>query len=138
MASYFLREIIRFAAPGGIRIVLSLNTDLWAHAVFLVWITNCTSSHRDALERVERDRDLLILVGAPAFPGVGVGRCVRRDLAAAPARLRRDDPLDWARLSCHGATGKAPIGGEASGPNPTDTAKGGRNVLTTWLVPTTR
>ena len=36
--------------------------------------------------------------------------------------------IDWAWLSCDGATGKAPLGGEATGPNPTDRAKGGRNV----------
>ena len=33
--------------------------------------------------------------------------------------------IDWAWLSCDGATGKAPLGGEATGPNPTDRAKGG-------------
>jgi putative transposase len=36
--------------------------------------------------------------------------------------------IDWAWLSCDGATGKAPLGGEATGPNPTDRAKRGRNV----------
>ena len=36
--------------------------------------------------------------------------------------------IDWAWLSCDGATGKAPLGGQATGPNPTDRAKGGRNV----------
>jgi transposase len=36
--------------------------------------------------------------------------------------------IDWAWLSCDGAMGKAPLGGEATGPNPTDRAKGGRNV----------
>ncbi len=36
--------------------------------------------------------------------------------------------IDWAWLSCDGATGKAPLGGESTGPNPTDRAKGGRNV----------
>ena len=36
--------------------------------------------------------------------------------------------IDWAWLSLDGATGKAPLGGEATGPNPTDRAKGGRNV----------
>jgi transposase len=28
--------------------------------------------------------------------------------------------IDWAWLSCDGATGKAPLGGEATGPNPTE------------------
>ena len=36
--------------------------------------------------------------------------------------------IDWAWLACDGATGKAPLGGEATGANPTDRAKGGRNV----------
>jgi putative transposase len=36
--------------------------------------------------------------------------------------------IDWAWLSCAGATGKAPLGGEGAGPNPTDRAKRGRNV----------
>ena len=36
--------------------------------------------------------------------------------------------IDWAWLSCDGATGKAPLGGPATGRNPTDRAKGGRNV----------
>jgi transposase len=36
--------------------------------------------------------------------------------------------IDWAWLSCDGATGKAPLGGAATGPNPTDKAKKGRSV----------
>ena len=36
--------------------------------------------------------------------------------------------IDWAWLACDGATGKAPLGGEATGSNPTDRAKRGRNV----------
>jgi putative transposase len=36
--------------------------------------------------------------------------------------------IDWSWLSCDGATGKAPLGGEMTGPNPTDRAKRGRNV----------
>ena len=35
--------------------------------------------------------------------------------------------IDWGWLSCDGAMGKAPLGGEATGPNPTDRAKRGRN-----------
>lgn len=35
--------------------------------------------------------------------------------------------VDWEWLSCDGAMGKAPLGGEATGPNPTDRAKKGRN-----------
>jgi putative transposase len=36
--------------------------------------------------------------------------------------------IDWSWLACDGATGKAPLGGELTGPNPTDRAKRGRNV----------
>ena len=36
--------------------------------------------------------------------------------------------IDWAWLSCDGALGKAPLGGEQTGPNPTDRAKRGRNA----------
>src|SRR3954466_7637544 len=32
------------------------------------------AAHRDAVERVERDRDLQLVVGAPSLPGVGAGR----------------------------------------------------------------
>ena len=35
--------------------------------------------------------------------------------------------IDWEWLSCDGAMGKAPLGGAATGPNPTDRAKKGRN-----------
>ena len=36
--------------------------------------------------------------------------------------------IDWAWLACDGAMGKAPLGGAATGPNPTDRAKKGRSV----------
>ena len=36
--------------------------------------------------------------------------------------------IDWSFLSCDGAMTKAPLGGEKTGPNPTDRAKEGRNV----------
>jgi putative transposase len=36
--------------------------------------------------------------------------------------------IDWAWLAADGAMGKAPLGGEKTGPNPTDRAKRGRNV----------
>ena len=39
------------------------------------------------VERDQGDGDLLQFFGAPAFSGVGAGRCVRRDLAARAARL---------------------------------------------------
>ena len=36
--------------------------------------------------------------------------------------------IDWDWLAADGAMGKAPLGGDNTGPNPTDRAKGGRNV----------
>lgn len=36
--------------------------------------------------------------------------------------------IDWAWLAADGAMTKAPLGGPATGPNPTDRAKRGRNV----------
>lgn len=35
--------------------------------------------------------------------------------------------IEWEWLSCDGAMGKAPLGGAATGPNPTDRAKKGRS-----------
>ena len=37
--------------------------------------------------------------------------------------------INWEWLSCDGEMGKAPLGGEATGPNPTDRAKKGRSGL---------
>jgi transposase len=37
--------------------------------------------------------------------------------------------IEWEWLSCDGAMGKAPLGGEKTGPNPTDRAKKGRKGL---------
>ena len=36
--------------------------------------------------------------------------------------------IDWEWLAADGAMTKAPLGGVKTGPNPTDRAKGGRNV----------
>ena len=36
--------------------------------------------------------------------------------------------LDWSWLAADGAMSKAPLGGQMTGPNPTDRAKGGRSV----------
>lgn len=41
--------------------------------------------------------------------------------------------IDWASLAVDGAMTKAPLGGEKTGPNPTDRAKRGRSVP---LLPT--
>ncbi len=81
----------------------------------------------DAVERLERDRDLHVELCAPSWSGVGARR-VRGVLAAGAARLRRAarDRVAW--LSCDGAMGKAPLGGEQAEPNPTDRAKRGEAV----------
>ena len=82
----------------------------------------------DAVERVERDRDLFSSSAHRRFQEweqAGVFHEIWRQ-----GLLDYDEQvgIDWAWLSCDGATGKAPLGGEATGPNPTDRAKGGRNV----------
>jgi transposase len=46
--------------------------------------------------------------------------------------------VDWEWLSCDGAMGKAPLGGEATGPNPTDRAKKGRNDPSSATVAASR
>ena len=70
------------------------------------------------------DRDPHLLVRAPALSGVGAGPMFHEIWRQG---LQKDDEqvgIDWAWLSCDGATGKAPFGGEATGPNPTDRARG--------------
>jgi transposase len=46
--------------------------------------------------------------------------------------------IEWEWLSCDGAMGKAPLGGAATGPNPTDRAKRGRNDRSSATVPASR
>ena len=46
--------------------------------------------------------------------------------------------IDWQWLSCDGALGKAPLGGEQTGPNPTDRAKRGRSVRSSARVAASR
>ena len=43
----------------------------------------------DAVERAERDGNLLVELGAPALSGVGAGRGVPRDLAAGAVGVRQ-------------------------------------------------
>src|SRR5574340_629342 len=47
-----------------------------------------------------------------------------------PGLLAYDEAqgIEWEWLCCDGAMGKAPLGGEATGPNPTDRAKRGRSA----------
>lgn len=46
--------------------------------------------------------------------------------------------IEWEWLSCDGAIGKAPLGGDATGPNPTDRAKKGRNAPSSATVVASR
>ena len=46
--------------------------------------------------------------------------------------------IDWAFLAADGAMTKAPLGGEATGPNPTDRAKKGRNARSSPTVRASR
>lgn len=43
-------------------------------------------------------------------------------------KLDELDGIDWTWLALDGAQGKAPLGGDETGPNPTDRAKGGRSA----------
>ncbi len=46
--------------------------------------------------------------------------------------------LDWGWLSADGAMGKAPLGGEQTGPNPTDRAKRGQSARSSARVRASR
>jgi len=70
------------------------------------------------VERVGRDRDLLVEFGAPALSGVARGRRVRRDLASGPGGLRRGggDRLGLAgrgRCDDQGAAGRRQDGSQS-------------------------
>ena len=69
------------------------------------------------------------LVGLPALPGVGRGRRVPGVLAPGAARLRRVKGSSGSGWRWTARMGKAPLGGEETGPNPTDRAKKGRNEV---------
>jgi hypothetical protein len=80
------------------------------------------------VERAQCDRDLFVQFGAPSLSGMaqaGVFEEFWRQGLFAYDRLKG---IEWAWLSCDGAIGKAPLGGEQTGPNPTDRAKRGRNA----------
>jgi hypothetical protein len=72
------------------------------------------------------DGHLLVLLGAPALPGVGRGRSVRGVLARGAAGLRRPSRhrLDVAGAGRGDGQGAAGRGGK-TGPNPTDRGKRG-------------
>lgn len=46
--------------------------------------------------------------------------------------------IDWDWLAADGAVTKAPLGGEKTGPNPTDRAKRGRSVRRSPMAPASR
>lgn len=46
--------------------------------------------------------------------------------------------IDWDWLAADGAMGKAPLGGERTGPNPTDRARKGRNARSSPRRPASR
>jgi putative transposase len=46
--------------------------------------------------------------------------------------------IEWEWLSCDGELAKAPLGGEATGPNPTDRAKRGRSGRSSATAPASR
>ena len=80
------------------------------------------------MERAERDGGLLLELCAPALSRMGAGRCVSPSVAAGLLEYDKVVGIDWAWLAADGAMTKAPLGGEKTGPNPTDRAKGGRSV----------
>ena len=77
----------------------------------------------DAVERVERDRDLLLVGGASALSGVGRSGVFHEIWRRGLLEYDSVVGIDWEWLAADGATGKAPLGGAKSGPNPTDRAK---------------
>jgi putative transposase len=46
--------------------------------------------------------------------------------------------VDWSFLALDGAQGKAPLGGQGTGPNPTDRAKRGRSARSSPTLPGSR
>ena len=77
------------------------------------------------MERVERDRDLFVLFGHRRFQEWEQAGVFQEIWRQGLVDYDETIGIDWAWLSCDGATGKAPLGGHATGPNPTDRAKGG-------------
>jgi transposase len=85
-----------------------------------------------SVERPEGDAHLFVLLGAPALPGwveAGVFEAFWREGLLAYDTL---SGINWSWLALDGAMGKAALGGEKTGRNPTDRGKRGvkRSVLT--------
>jgi putative transposase len=90
-------------------ILLVLRTGMQWNALDATGICSSSSAHR-------------------RFQEWGAGRRVRRDLAPGPARVRQGRGHRLAVAGRRRAMSKAPLGGEKTGPNPTDRAKRGRSV----------
>src|SRR5438128_3317475 len=89
-------------------ILLVLRTGMQWNALNATGICSSSSAHRRFQE----------WVGSGVFEGFW-----RQGLLAYD-ELRG---IEWEWLSCDGLMGKAPLGGEETGPNPTDRAKKGRS-----------
>jgi transposase len=87
-------------------ILLVLRTGMQWNALNATGICTSSSAHRRFQEWVK----------------AGVFEAFWRQELLAYDQLRG---IDWEWLSCDGAMGKAPLGGEHTGPNPTDRAKKG-------------
>jgi len=89
-------------------ILLVVRTGMQWNALNATGICSSSSAHRRFQEWVK----------------AGVFEEFWRQGLLAYDRLKR---IDWEWLSCDGAMGKAPLGGEKTGPNPTDRAKRGQS-----------
>jgi putative transposase len=87
-------------------ILLVLRTGMQWNALTATGICSSSSAHRRFQEWVK----------------AGVFEAFWRQELLAYDQLRG---IDWEWLSCDGAMGKAPLGGEKTGPNRTDRAKKG-------------
>jgi len=85
-------------------ILLVLRTGMQWNALNATGICSSSAAHRRFQEWVE----------AESSTRSGGGGCSSTDSVVG---------IDWEWLAADGATGKAPLGGAKSGPNPTDRAK---------------
>ena len=90
-------------------ILLVLRTGMQWNALNATGICSSSSAHRRFQEWVV----------AGVFHEIGRQGLLEYDAVVG---------IDWEGRAADGAMGKAPLGGENTGPNPTDRAKGGRNV----------
>jgi putative transposase len=90
-------------------ILLVLRTGMRWNALNATGICSSSSAHRRFQEWVE----------AGVFHEIWRQGLLEHDAVVG---------IDWEWLAADGAMGKAPLGGDNTGPNPIDRAKGGRNV----------